>query len=203
MKYKNIFVLCSGRCGSVALAHALSYAENFSVGHESRMAMLGPERLHFPDAHIEVDNRLAFMLGPLHARFGDDPLYVHLIRDPAACAASYAKRFRPGLLMFAWARGIHVGLEDRLDLEAVACNLVDTMNQNIRLFLRERPHTHTVQVEKFPHDLTMLWETIGAEGDLAAALESLSSPRNQGAPEVPEALERNFNDRFGQAPDQG
>ena len=203
MKYKNIFVLCSGRCGSVSLAHALSHAENFSVGHESRMATLGPERLHYPDAHIEIDNRLAFMLGPLHARFGDDPLYVHLLRDPTACAASYAKRFRPGLLMFAWARGIHVGLEDELDLEVVARSLVDTMNENIRLFLRGRPHTLTVQVEQFPRDLTTLWETIGAEGDLAAALESLASARNQGAPEVPEALERDFNDRFGQAPGQG
>jgi|OM-RGC.v1.015858455 hypothetical protein len=202
MKYKNIFVLCSGRCGSVSLAHALSHAENFSVGHESRMATLGPERLHYPDAHIEIDNRLTFMLGPLHARFGDAPLYVHLLRDPAACAASYAKRFRPGLLMFAWARGIHVGLEDTLDLEAVARNLVDTMNENIRLFLRERPHTLNVTVEQFPHDVTTLWQTIGAEGDLAAAIESLASARNQAPPEVPEALERAFKTRLGQAPDQ-
>lgn len=185
--FSRVFVLCSGRCGSVTLSHALAHAKNFTVGHESHMAVAGPGRLHFPPQHIEIDNRLTFMLGRLHARYGDAPLYVHLTRDPAACAASYAKRFHPGLLLFAWGRGIHVGMPDELDLPMLARDLVDNMNQNIALFLQGRPHVARVRVEHFEADLAALWAQIGAEGNLDAALASLSTHHNTGLPELPDA----------------
>lgn len=183
--FSRVFVLCSGRCGSVTLSKALACADNFTVGHESNMAVAGPERLHYPTQHIEIDNRLTFMLGRLHARYGDEPLYVHLMREPAACAASYAKRFHPGLLLFAWARGIHVGMPDELDLAMLARDLVDNMNQNIALFLADRPHVARVRVEHFGADVAALWAQMGAEGNLQAALASLSTHHNTGLPELP------------------
>lgn len=184
--FSRVFVLCSGRCGSVTLAKALGQASNFTVGHETHMATAGPARLAYPAQHIEIDNRLAFMLGRLHATYGDAPLYVHLTRDPAACAESYAKRFFPGLLLFAWARGIHVGMPDTLDLPMLARDLVDNMNANIRDFITHRPHVAHIRVEHFAEDVSALWNRIGAEGDLAAALQCLASRHNQGLPALPD-----------------
>ena len=43
--------------------------------------MIGPERLDYPDQHIESDNRLAWYAGRLEKRYGDDAFYVHLKRD--------------------------------------------------------------------------------------------------------------------------
>lgn len=51
----NVFVLCTGRCGSMTFAEACSHAVNYTTGHES-----GRHRrydLKYPADHIEVDNR--------------------------------------------------------------------------------------------------------------------------------------------------
>ncbi|WJI25223.1 hypothetical protein RHP47_05945 [Thermosynechococcus sp. QKsg1] len=49
----NVFVLCTGRCGSVTFAKACTFITNFSSAHESRTFLLGEARLAYPDRHIE------------------------------------------------------------------------------------------------------------------------------------------------------
>jgi hypothetical protein len=44
----NVFVLCTGRCGSTTFARACRHMTNYGVGHESRIGKLGEERLAFP-----------------------------------------------------------------------------------------------------------------------------------------------------------
>ena len=55
----NVFVLCTGRCGSTTFACACRHIENYTAAHESRSHLAGPERFAYPEDHIEVDNRLS------------------------------------------------------------------------------------------------------------------------------------------------
>ncbi|UYO73880.1 hypothetical protein M0220_13480 [Halomonas qinghailakensis] len=92
------FVLCTGRCGSVSLAKSFNYVKNYTSGHESLSHLVGSSRLNYPKRHIEVDNRLSWMLGRLHSKCGDDAFYVHLKRDRLAVAESFLKRFDRGVM---------------------------------------------------------------------------------------------------------
>lgn len=177
----NVFVLCTGRCGSLTLARALGHITNWTSGHESRAHLL-KGRLDYPDRHIEVDNRLAWFLGGLATRYDDDhTLYVHLRRDPAAVAESYSHRFyvRAGI-MHAFGAGIirgrrHVPAPDR---PQAARMYVDAVEENLAEFLAHRRHTMTMRIEQ-PHEpLDALWRRIGAEGDRQAAHTELNQRHN-------------------------
>ena len=89
----NVFVLCTGRCGSTTFARAAEHATNFSVGHESRKRLIGAERFAYADNHIEVDNRLSWMLGRLDDHYGERARYVHLTREREAVARSFLQRW--------------------------------------------------------------------------------------------------------------
>ncbi|MEO0423163.1 MAG: hypothetical protein AAF184_12550 [Pseudomonadota bacterium] len=178
-RYEHVFVLCTGRCGSLTFAHACEVSiDNYTSGHETRLAEAGAERLAFPAGHIEIDNRLSFFLGRLHERFGEAACYVHLQRDPAATARSYARRRALGFLLHAWTRGVYVGLEDAPDFEAMALDLVTTVNANIRLFLQGKPHQLAVHLENAAEDFGRFRERIGAAGSSALADEAWSRPLN-------------------------
>lgn len=171
------FVLCTGRCGSRTLTHACRHIENYTAGHETRARQLDA-RLDYPDQHIEADNRLSWFLGSLHRRYGDDPVYVHLRRDPDAVARSYAHRFRnPVAIMPAYASRIIMrrtppaDLSDRLE---AARHYVDTVTDNIDLFLAERPRTVEVWIEDPEPGFTRMWELLGATGSLPDALTALT-----------------------------
>ena len=84
----NVFVLNSGRCGSMTFIRACRHIRNYSAGHESRVQLLGEQRLAYAPDHIEADNRLCWLLGRLDAAYGEHAYYVHLSREPAATAVS-------------------------------------------------------------------------------------------------------------------
>lgn len=136
-------------------------------------------RLDYPDGHIEVDNRLAWFLGPLDRMFGDAAVWVHLVRDPGRVAASFARRpAPPGSLLHGFTHGIlgRTGVGDRA---AAARLMVDTINTNIAGFLAGKERVVTVPIEA-PHDpFDTLWNLIGAEGDLAAAHATLNKVHNK------------------------
>lgn len=54
----------------------------------------------------------------------------------------------------------------------------DTVNQNIALFLEDKPHQLTVDLENMAEDLPRLWGAINAEGDLKSALKEFSKRHN-------------------------
>jgi hypothetical protein len=70
MRYRNIFVLCTGRCGSTTFIKAAGHIRNYSAAHESRTEELGHARFAYPNFHIEADNRLSWLLGRVDTLFG-------------------------------------------------------------------------------------------------------------------------------------
>ena len=168
----RVFVLCTGRCGSTTFAKAAAHADNFTAAHESRTHLLGPARLAYPLQHIEVDNRLAWWLGRLDQTYGDTAHYVHLLRDPAEVARSYADRQHYGL-MKAYRESLLLNLRFRAPqtpLAAMAADMVETITANIGLFLRDKSRVMKVQLETIADDFPRFWDWIGAKGDLAAAM---------------------------------
>ena len=174
----NVFVLCTGRCGSTTMARACEHMSNFSAAHESRCDRLGEARLAYPDRHIEVDNRLAWFLGRLEEAYGDNAVYVHLQRDVAAVAASYAKRHSKGIMRAYQGQGIVMGLPTTTAALDVAMDYCNAVNSNIRAFLRDKSQVLEVHVENFEADFVAFWNAIGAEGDLAAARDELLQRHN-------------------------
>jgi len=164
----NVFVLNSGRCGSTTFIRACAHIDNFSAGHESRIQLSGANRLAYPEQHIEADNRLCWLLGRLDRRFGRAAYYVHLRRDPQAVIASFAGRGDFGI-MRAWREGVLLGGAGQ-DPEELAADYLETVEANIELFLRDKPHRMQVRLETVHRDFARFWEWIGARGDRAAAL---------------------------------
>lgn len=183
----NVFVLSTGRCGSTTFARACRHITNYSSGHETRVSLLGPERLEYPPNHIESDNRLTWFLGRLEARYPRDVFYVHLQRDRRKVAESYAKRLEPGLMMSAYAHGIHLYLPEDIRDRAltIALDYVDTVTANIALFLAGKPNQMGFQLENAKQDFLIFWERIGAEGDIDAALAEFDTAYNAADASVP------------------
>jgi hypothetical protein len=168
---RNVFVLCTGRCGSMTFVKACGHITNYTAAHESRCHLTGPARLAYPPRHIEADNRLSWLLGRLDRSWGEQAAYVHLVRDPEATARSFAKRADRGILL-AYRSQILMGAPRRnpsaepLDF---CRDYVDTVTENIRAFLRGKPRTMLVRLEAAEEDFPRFWDWIGADGDLAAA----------------------------------
>jgi len=176
----NIFILNTGRCGSTTFIQACRHIVNFTSGHESRSRMIGPERLSYPDRHIEADNRLSWFLGRLDRAYGSDAYYVHLGRERKATAASFARREGFGI-MKAYREGILLeGKTDQTALD-IAHDYIDTVEANIALFLRDKPNQMTFSLEQAREDFSVFWRWIGAEGDLEQALLEWGSRYNASA----------------------
>jgi hypothetical protein len=91
----NIFILSTGRCGSTTFIEACKHISNYSSAYESRIGCLGPDRLAYPDNHIEADNRISWFLGRLDKVFGRDACYIHLMRDVTETAKVIQKDYDP------------------------------------------------------------------------------------------------------------
>lgn len=200
----RVFVLRTGRCGSVTFYKACRHIENYSCGHERNMAVLGYNRLEYPNQHIEVDNRLAWFGGRLlqQYRYRIHPFfYVWLHRDPLATAQSFCKRWDTGL-MNSYVNGIYHGdavdrLKKKLSLNdsnkhlssedvisevqlQAAMDLVSTVNENISLLLSRVPASQqcVVHLESAKADFQYFWQRIGARGNLNAALQEWDVKHN-------------------------
>ncbi len=173
----NVFVLNSGRCGSLGWIRACGHITNYSAGHESRAHVVGPARLAYPDRHIEADNRLSWLLGRLDRAYGRDAFYVHLLRDREQAARSFAKRRHFGIL-HAYEQGILWGADPRGDALELARDYLETVESNIRLFLRDKPLVLEARLERLEDDFLEFWSAIGAEGDREAALAELAKRHN-------------------------
>ena len=176
----RVFVLCTGRCGSVSFIKACGHIRNYSAAHESRSHLTGPRRFAYPPRHIEADNRLSWLLGRLERAFGERADYVHLIRDPEATAQSFARRADRGILL-AYRTHILMGAPRR-NRSATALDFcrdyVDSVTENIRAFLRDKPRWMEMRLETAEADFQRFWDWIGAEGDPEAALAEWSIRHN-------------------------
>lgn len=173
----NVFILCTGRCGSTTFIRAASHVTNFTSGHETRARLLGADRVAYPPRHIEADHYLSWFLGKLDERYGDDAWYVHLTRDPDAVARSLGEvRDWLGSLPMAYRDGL---LKATKAPFADACrDQVDTVNANIRHFLKDKSRRMDFKLERAAEDWPRFWAWIGAEGDYDAALAEWSVRHN-------------------------
>lgn len=55
---------------------------------------------------------------------------------------------------------------------------VQTVTENIALFLKDKPHHMSMRIEEAQHLLPSFWEQIGAQGDLDAATRELAYKYN-------------------------
>jgi hypothetical protein len=176
----NVFVLCTGRCGSTTLARACGHLANFTCGHETRTHLIGAARLAYPPRHIEIDNRLSWFLGRLERDWGDNAHYVHLTRDPEAVAQSFARRAGQGILL-AYRTSIvsrSRSLAPRTPTIGFCRDYVDTVTANIAAFLRTKTHVRQMRLETMAGDFAGFCDWIGAEGDLDAARKELHIRHN-------------------------
>ena len=174
--FEHVFVLCTGRCGSVTFAKACEHFSNFTSGHETRVTKLGDDRTDFPSGHIEVDNRLAWFLGRLQAKYGDRAFYVHLTRDEAEVGASYDRRWHHhGSLIQAFDQGV---MRHELPHEHAGGELARTINENIRSFLRDKPHQMTIDIRDIQKRFPEFIERVGAAGDLETAIAEFDNQHN-------------------------
>ena len=174
----NVFVLCTGRCGSTTFSRACSHIENFSSAHESRTNLLGNERLSYPDKHIEVDNRLSWLLGRLDQTYSKNSFYVHLKRDPKEVARSYTRRYSGGIMRAYRYDGIIMGLSDNTDPMSTALDYCETVNANISLFLKDKERKMEFNLENYKEDFSFFWSKINAEGDFERALNEFNNYYN-------------------------
>ena len=184
----NVFVLCTGRCGSMTFIEACKHIRNYTYAHESRAGVVGPGRVQYPADHIEADNRLTWFLGRLEQAYGDNAFYVHLTRDRMQTANSFNKRFQPGLIMHAYTHGILLKLPAETNPLDVCLDYCDTVTSNINAFLEAKTRKMDFKLETAKEDFRVFWERIGAQGDLSAALAEWDNSNNYSVPAVPPPL---------------
>jgi hypothetical protein len=194
----RVFVLGTGRTGSTTFARACRHITNHTAAHESRIDVV-EGRLDYPDDHIEADNRLSWFVGTLVKRY-PDALFVSLTRDPEAVVGSYRHRFRDtwaplGRLRSDLVRAVRhrhrLSIVDGFahsivyrdaplhgaEVDEVLRLFVETVNDNVDLALEGRHHLR-LHLETLVDEFPAFWDRIGAEGDLAAALDELRVRHN-------------------------
>lgn len=176
----NVFVLSTGRCGSVTFAKACEHLTNYTSAHESRCGHLGEARVEFPDQHIEADNRLSWFLGRLEKTYGDDAFYVHLVRNREETAKSFNRRWNLNIgIISAYAQGILMqGDVQESDKEAICLDYWDTINENIEAFLKGKKNKMVFELANASSDFPEFLRRIEAEGDLDLALSEWGKSHN-------------------------
>lgn len=194
----RIFCLSTGRCGSRTFSVAMGHSTNFSSAHESRSHHLGSARLDYSDWHCESDNRLAWFLGGMQQRYGDDAVYVHLRRSPDAVALSYMKRRKQlsvrerikqlgsknlppsPYILDAFGSGVLINERRRTEAEwlHVARMYVDTVIENIEAFLADKTKVIRIWLEDPETMFELLWDVAGVQGDIRSAVEEWSVRHN-------------------------
>lgn len=176
----RVFVVGTGRCGTRTFAQACKRITNYTTAHESHSRRL-IGNLDYPDGHIESDHHLAWSLPLLLDRYPSGPgaLYVHLLRERAACVASLSRRHDMDL----WAMiGSFVACGAKTpDLRRqAAAHYYDAKNALIAAALRGCPNVMTVYVESLPAAWPEFWSRIGAQGDYQGALAECAKRYNRG-----------------------
>jgi hypothetical protein len=87
----RVFVIGTGRCGTVTFSKACKHIKNFTSGHETTTHGKAGNNFEFPDNHIEVDPRLSYFVPILREKY-PDALFIHLQRERKDCIHSLSKR---------------------------------------------------------------------------------------------------------------
>jgi len=178
----NVFVLTSGRTGSMSFINACKHITNYSCGHESRTSHFEKDKFNYPLDHIESDNRLSWFLGDLDKKYGNDAIYVVLKREMEPTAKSLFKRLKtPTSIIKSFSSGILKTPTYKLknnQLEEVSRLYYTSLYANIELFLKDKTQKMEIDLEDIDNGFEKFWKLIGAEGRFDSALETLKTPIN-------------------------
>ncbi len=173
----NIFILNAGRCGSTTFIKACQHITNYTAAHESLLSKTGTQRLNYPANHIEADNRLSWILGRLDNKYGNNAFYTHLTRNTDDVIESFSKRINMGIIK-AYEQGILMHEQHLLPAQAIAEDYIETVDANIKFFLKDKPNKMNFSVETAKSDFTNFWNAIDAKGDLNKALKEWDKNHN-------------------------
>jgi hypothetical protein len=104
----NVFFISPGRTATTSFSEAFSCVPGYTSMHESRVELLGKERVSYPENHLEFDNRLVWFLPQLANKYAKSSILVIVHRDKEKIAQSYNKRWHKINIMKAYAQGIHM-----------------------------------------------------------------------------------------------
>lgn len=163
----------------MSMSKACGFIDNFTSAHESRLGLTAEKKLDYPLNHIECDNRLSWLLGPLYKKYGDSAVYVFLKRDIRKVALSYNRRWhiKHGIVK-SYADGILMCSNKDHNL-SLAEDYVQTVNDNVELFLSNVKNKVIIDIECPDKGFEELWGVINASGDYKKALDALKKTENK------------------------
>ena len=176
----RIFVLCTGRCGSMTFAKACSHITNYTSAHESGSYVDGS----YPDNHIEVDYRLSWFLGTLACKY-PEAQYVSLNRNKRDVVDSFVRRgISHSPILNAYTQGIiqpqFKAANPTEWLKKAVEHYVETVDANVGHFLEGRDGWWNIDIEQPLKHFGQFWRQIGADGDLDAACAEFDKRYNRG-----------------------
>lgn len=178
----NVFVLGTGRCGTVTFSKACQHITNFTCGHETMAGITTPDRFEYPEQHIEVDPHLSWTLGQIIERYPHS-YFVHLQRDKSQVVDSWIRRgirnnvgAAPLIDVIFQTKSRRIG--EKAYRRSVSL-LHDTVVANIQRGLKNLYSDH-VWLHEAKRWFPLFWHFIRAEGDLEAALSEFDIKHNAG-----------------------
>lgn len=169
----RVFVVGTGRCGTVTFSKACSHINNFVSGHETYSKNFSNfDKLLIPDNRIEVDPHFAHVL-PLAIEKYPDAKWVHLIRERKACVESIAKT--NGIKHYA--KFATMSVSD--DMHEISDTFYRVINANIDMWLKNT-NSMKIYLENIVQEWSVFWNFIGAKGDMKASIDELSKKYNNG-----------------------
>lgn len=175
----NVFVLSTGRAGSVTFANACQWITNFTTAHESKISDVSGDRIRYPDKHIEVDHRLSFFKGLIHANYDPASTYwVYLKRNHLAVEYSWVRRTHiKGSMINTWPHAAFFR-PDTSNTLLMAQHYVRSTMADLQFFIDNVRHGSVINIEDPRDDFLDFWDAIGAQGDKLRALATLEERYN-------------------------
>jgi hypothetical protein len=171
----RIFVIGTGRCGTVTFSKACQHITNYTSGHETTGRLPIKEKLTYPDNHIEIDPSLSYFIPLLREKY-PDALFVHLQRERESCVDSLMKR--QSLYSYA---GFHLRAhhtECSKNMRLIAEIYYDNTNELIKKILNENRIFIPLEMIDICFSLDF-WVVIEAEGNKEKALSELEIKYNK------------------------
>jgi hypothetical protein len=169
----RVFVIGTGRCGTVTFSKACRHIQNYTCSHESNTGWK-PTRplLEYPDNHIEVDPRLSYFL-PLLIQKYPDAYFVHLIRNREDTIKSLEKR--ESLYLFGQ---FHMGISKR-SINTLATLYYDNTVNMVNMLSDHTNNFQIISLEDINNGYKLFWERINAKGDYGYCLKEFKTKYNK------------------------
>lgn len=176
----RVFVLTPGRNGSTTISKAFEHSEKFSSGQQTNWGKFFPERLEYPDNHVESDARNLFFAHLIAEKYhSEETHWIVLERDLAEISYSYAKRRTRKGIVRNFSRGV-LDSSPKFETDWVksAEAYVYSADSIIKGFIRGRQNVHTIPLENPFKSFTDLWTILDAGKGLEKALDEWRTRHN-------------------------